>query len=127
MCGQLGADDARRLQALVGVRGRHADVDHDDVGAVRADLAQQVVAVAGLADDLEAGLLEHPAMPARSSTESSPMTTRSGSSMPGWRRRARVSNWVTGGYMPPKLRLDAARAKPAGWLDLSRRAARPAT
>ena len=59
MCGQLGADDARRLQALVGVLGRHADVDHGDVGAVRADLAQQVVAVAGLADDLEAGILEH--------------------------------------------------------------------
>ena len=50
----------RRLQALVGVVGRHADVDHRDVGAVRADLAQQVVAVAGLGDDVEAGVLEQP-------------------------------------------------------------------
>ena len=56
-------------------------------------------------------------MPARSRTESSPTTTRSGSSTPGSRRRARVSNCVTGGYMPPKLRLDGlARNRRDGWI-----------
>ena len=38
--------------------GRHADVDDGDVGLVRADLAQEVLRVAGLAGDLEAGLLQ---------------------------------------------------------------------
>src|SRR4029453_553952 len=38
----------------------HADVDHRDIWLVRADLAQQIVAVAGLGDDLEARLLEQP-------------------------------------------------------------------
>ena len=49
---------ARRAQPLVGVRRRHADVDDRDVGLVGADLAQQVLGVAGLGDDLEARLLE---------------------------------------------------------------------
>ena len=39
---------------------RHPHVDDGDVRAVRADLAQQVLGVAGLARDLEAGLLEQP-------------------------------------------------------------------
>src|ERR1700754_2772610 len=57
------------------------------------------------------------AVPARSRTESSPMTTRRGSSTPGSSRRARVSNCVTGGYMPPKLRLDGrARNRRDGWV-----------
>ena len=54
----LRADRARRAQALVGVGRRHADVDDRHVGLVGADLAQQVLPVAGLAGDLEAGLLE---------------------------------------------------------------------
>ena len=48
----------RRPQALVGVRRRHPDVDDRDVGLVGADLAQQVLGVAGLADDVEARLFE---------------------------------------------------------------------
>ena len=56
--GQLGADLARRPQALVGVGRRHPHVDDGDVGLVGADLAQQLLGVAGLADDLEPGLLE---------------------------------------------------------------------
>ena len=53
----------RRAQALVGVRRRHAHVDDRDVRLVRADLAQQVLGVAGLAGDLEAGVLEQPHEP----------------------------------------------------------------
>ena len=56
--GVLGADAVGRAQALVGVRRRHAHVDHRDVRVVGADLAQQVLGVAGLARDLEPGLLE---------------------------------------------------------------------
>ena len=48
-----------RAQAVVGVRGRHADVDHGRVGAMRADLADEVVGVARLCDDVEAVRLEH--------------------------------------------------------------------
>ena len=48
----------RGAQALVGVGRRHPDVDDRDVGLVGADLAQQVLGVAGLAGDLEARLLE---------------------------------------------------------------------
>ena len=58
MLGVLGADLVRGAQALVGVRRRHAHVDDGDVGLVGADLAQQVLGVAGLAGDLEARLLE---------------------------------------------------------------------
>ena len=58
--GVLVADLGRGAQALVGVRRRHADVDDRDVGLVGADLAQQVLGVAGLGDDLEARLLEQP-------------------------------------------------------------------
>ena len=43
-----------RLQALVGVGGGHLDVDDRDIGLVCAHLAQQVIEVAGLADDFEA-------------------------------------------------------------------------
>ena len=54
----LLADLPRRAEALVGVRRRHPDVDDRDVGRVRAHLQQQLVGGPGLADDLEAGLLE---------------------------------------------------------------------
>ena len=61
MSGLLGADPVRRAQALVGVRRRHPDVDDRDVGLVGADLAHQVLGVAGLAHDLEARFLEQAA------------------------------------------------------------------
>src|SRR5262249_42680629 len=54
------ADLRGGAQALVGVRRRHADVDDGDVGLVGVDLAQQVLGVARLADDLHAGVLEQP-------------------------------------------------------------------
>ena len=54
------ADLHRRAQAVVGVVGRHLDVDDRDVRLVRGDLAQQVGRVAGLGDDLEAGVAEQP-------------------------------------------------------------------
>ncbi len=55
---KLRADDHGRLQPLVGVSGGHLDVDDRDVWLVCADLAQEIVEVAGLGDDLEAGVLE---------------------------------------------------------------------
>jgi hypothetical protein len=56
----LGPDTAGGAQALVRVGRRHANVDHRDVGLMRADLAEQILAVAGLAGDLEARLLQQP-------------------------------------------------------------------
>ena len=56
----LLADLLRRAQALVRVRRRHADVDERDVRRVGAHLQHQLVGVAGLADDLEAAVLEQP-------------------------------------------------------------------
>ena len=55
---ELRSYDQRRLQALVSVGGGHLDVDDRDIGLVCAHLAQQVIEVAGLADDLEALILE---------------------------------------------------------------------
>jgi hypothetical protein len=52
-----------RAEAVVGVRGRHADVDHGGVGAMGADLADEVVGVARLRDDVEAVRLEHARQP----------------------------------------------------------------
>ena len=54
------ADAPRRDQALVGMGGRHADVDDGRVGLVQGDHAQQVVGVGRLADDLHAGIREQP-------------------------------------------------------------------
>src|SRR6185503_14716310 len=48
---------ARRPQALVGVRRRHADVDERDGRAVRAHLQHQLLGRPRLADDLETGPL----------------------------------------------------------------------
>src|SRR6516164_7642920 len=53
-------DYHRRLQALVGVRGRHPDVDDRDVRVVAVHLFQQFGAVGGQPGDLEACLLEQP-------------------------------------------------------------------
>ena len=54
------ADDLRGAQTLVASRWRHADVDDGDVGARGGDLLQQLVAVAGLRDDVHPGVLEEP-------------------------------------------------------------------
>src|SRR6185295_19104487 len=47
-----------RPEPFVGVRGRHADVDHRDVRLVPAHLAQKLLAVAGLRDDVESRGIE---------------------------------------------------------------------
>jgi hypothetical protein len=60
VCGMALADLCGGAQALVGVRRRHAHVDDGDVGLVGLDLAQQVLGVAGLADDLHPRVLEQP-------------------------------------------------------------------
>ena len=57
------ADLARCDEPLVGVRRRHADVDHGDVRLVHRDVAQEVLRGAGLRHDLEARLLEKPRDP----------------------------------------------------------------
>src|SRR5262249_43733024 len=48
----------RRPQALVRMRRRHADVHDRDIGALLLHLAQQLVGIARLADNFEAGLGE---------------------------------------------------------------------
>ena len=48
----------RGLQALVGVGGRHPQVDDRDLGSVLGDGRDQLLGVAGLPDDVEAGLAE---------------------------------------------------------------------
>ena len=50
-------------QAVVGVVGRHLHVHDRDVGPVGGHLAPQVVGVAGLGDDLEAGVGQQAAQP----------------------------------------------------------------
>ena len=54
----LLANLVRGDEPLVRVRRRHADVDDRDVGVVRANLQEQLVGIARLADDLEAAVLE---------------------------------------------------------------------
>ena len=54
----LLADLLRRAQSFVGLGRRHLDVDDRDVGLVRADLQQQILGRAALADDLESLALE---------------------------------------------------------------------
>ena len=54
----LLADRLRGPQALVGVRGRHADVDDRDVGVLLADRGEELRGIAGLGNDLESGLGE---------------------------------------------------------------------
>ena len=58
--GELRPDLERGPQAVVCVRGGHADVDHRNVRLVRPHLTDQVVGVSGLAHDLETVLLEQP-------------------------------------------------------------------
>ena len=47
-----------RIQPLAGVTWRHPDIDDDQIRSRVADQLEQVPAVTGLADDLEAGALE---------------------------------------------------------------------
>ena len=54
MSGKLPPDLQRGRDAVPRERGRHPDVGHDDVGLMRPDLLEQVVAVARLGDHLEA-------------------------------------------------------------------------
>jgi hypothetical protein len=48
-------------QTVVGVIGRHLDVDDRDVGTVRRNLALQVHSVPRLGDDLKAAVGQQPA------------------------------------------------------------------
>ena len=57
------ADLLGRPQALIGLRRRHADVDDRNVGLVHRDVAQQILGVAGLRDDVESRLQEQPRDP----------------------------------------------------------------
>ena len=56
----LGADLLRRDEPFLGVRRRHLDVDDRHVGLGQPDRAQQLRAVRGAADDVEAGVAEQP-------------------------------------------------------------------
>ena len=58
--GVLGSDRARGVEALGGLRRRHADVHHDEVGLVLADQVFQFGAVGGLGDDRVAGTGKDP-------------------------------------------------------------------
>jgi ElaB/YqjD/DUF883 family membrane-anchored ribosome-binding protein len=51
--GKLLADGHGRVEAFGGMTGRHPDVDHDQVRALRADEGDEAVRVPGLAGDLE--------------------------------------------------------------------------
>ena len=52
------ADLLRRAQPFVGLGRRHPDVDDRDIGLVHRDVAQQVLGVSRLRDDVEAGVPE---------------------------------------------------------------------
>ena len=54
------ADLLGRPQPLIGLRRRHPDVHDRNVRLVHRDVAQQILGVAGLRDDVEAGLHEQP-------------------------------------------------------------------
>ena len=90
--GVLDANATRCPQPLVGVRRRHSHVDDRDIRPMRADLAQQILAVARLADDLEAREFEQPCDPLARSTESSAITTRSRSITPAPRAAERAAD-----------------------------------
>jgi hypothetical protein len=57
--GLLLADRLGGADAVIGRVGRHLDVGHDDVGLVRARLAQEIRGVGGDAGHLVAAFLEH--------------------------------------------------------------------
>ena len=60
MSGCSCADRFGGDEALVGVGGRHADVDDRGVGTCRADLAHELVGVLGLGYHLDARVLQEP-------------------------------------------------------------------
>ena len=60
MLGVALADLLGGAQPLVRLRRRHPDVDHGHVRLVHGDVTEQVVGVAGLRDDVEAGVVEQP-------------------------------------------------------------------
>ena len=110
MLRQLGADlGARPASALVDVRRRHPDVDDGHVGLVLAHLAQQLLGVAGLADDLEARVLEQPDRArAAAARESSAITTRMAAPLAARFPRRQGCRRLSA----PAERADAVRASP---------------
>ena len=56
----VGADPLGRQETLVGVRGRHSDVDHGSIGLLEPDLTKQSLGVLGLGHHLDSGVLEQP-------------------------------------------------------------------
>jgi hypothetical protein len=58
--GKLLADGHGRVEAFGGMTGRHPDVDHDQVRALRADEGDEAVRVPGLAGDLESRPFQQP-------------------------------------------------------------------
>src|SRR5512132_1532517 len=54
----LGPDGLGRDQALVGVAGRHPDVDQRHVGALQSHVAEQTLGVLGLGDHLDPGVAQ---------------------------------------------------------------------
>ena len=84
-------DLARRAGALVGVRRRHADVEHDEVGPLAGDggraARRRRPATATTSWPPSANSR---ARPSRSSTWSSAITTRMAAPRPGWCRRPRA-------------------------------------
>jgi len=69
----------RRPQTIISMPGRHVHISDHDRRTVRETPPQQIVGVAGLSDDLEPASVSSRAIPSRSNTSSSPITTRSGS------------------------------------------------
>jgi hypothetical protein len=55
---ELRTDLLRGAQPVVGVGGRHAHVDHGDIRLVGADLADQLLGVARLPDNLHPRFLQ---------------------------------------------------------------------
>jgi hypothetical protein len=58
------------------VAGRHPDVDHDEVGALCADGAEELVGVGNGGDDVEAAFGEQPGQAFAEQDESSAITIR---------------------------------------------------
>ena len=55
---ELLADHACRVEALGGVRGRHPNIDHSELGSLLANGGDQLRTVPALTHDVEAGSLE---------------------------------------------------------------------
>ena len=57
----LAAQFQRGVETVVLIAGRHLDIGQRHIGPVRESLAQQIVRIAGLSDDLDPGVLEQAA------------------------------------------------------------------